>query len=113
MYFFGGFGLLLLVGGVLCIICWKPLGSPPAVANLVLGVILLVVFLIQAGFNFIQDYSSSKVMESIHSLVASEIMCIRDGQKLKSVLKILFLVILLFSPLGLKFLLMLESLVIP
>ena len=102
MYFFGGFGLLLLVG-VLCIICWKPLGSPPAVANLVLGVILLVVFLIQAGFNFIQDYSSSKVMESIHSLVASEIMCIRDGQKLKSVLKILFLVILLFSPLGLKF----------
>ena len=83
MYFFGGFGLLLLVGGVLCIICWKPLGSPPAVANLVLGVILLVVFLIQAGFNFIQDYSSSKVMESIHSLVASEIMCIRDGQKIK------------------------------
>ena len=59
--------------------------------------------LIQAGFNFIQDYSSSKVMESIHSLVASEIMCIRDGQKLKSVLKILFLVILLFLPLGLKF----------
>ena len=100
MYFFGGFGLLLLVGGVLCIICWKPLGSPPAVANLVLGVILLVVFLIQAGFNFIQDYSSSKVMESIHSLVASEIMCIRDGQKLKSVLKILFLVILLFLPWG-------------
>ena len=56
--------------------------------------------LIQAGFNFIQDYSSSKVMESIHSLVASEIMCIRDGQKLKSVLKILFLVILLFLPWG-------------
>ncbi|KAL6454748.1 ATP1A2 Sodium/potassium-transporting ATPase subunit alpha-2 [Candida maltosa Xu316] len=83
MYFFGGFGALLLAGGILCIICWKPLGSPPAVSNLVLGIILLVVFLIQAGFNFIQDYSSSRVMESIHSLVASETMCIRQGQKIK------------------------------
>ncbi|RCK62402.1 Sodium/potassium-transporting ATPase subunit alpha-3 [Candida viswanathii] len=83
MYFFGGFGALLLVGGILCIICWKPLGDPPAVANLVLGIILLVVFLIQAGFNFVQDYSSSRVMESIHNLVASEIMCVRQGVKMK------------------------------
>lgn len=83
MYFFGGFGALLLVGGILCIICWKPLGDPPVVANLVLGVILLIVFLIQAGFNFIQDYSSSRVMESIHELVTSEIMCIREGTKVK------------------------------
>ncbi|CAK9436329.1 uncharacterized protein LODBEIA_P08870 [Lodderomyces beijingensis] len=82
MNFFGGFGILLLGGGVLCIISWKPLGSPPAVANLVLGIILIVVFLIQAAFNFIQDFSSSKVMDSIHGLVASESQVIRDGKNL-------------------------------
>ncbi|KAI5950947.1 hypothetical protein KGF54_004021 [Candida jiufengensis] len=83
MYFFGGFGALLLAGGILCIISWKPLGNPnPAVANLVLGIILIVVFLIQAGFNFIQDYSSSRVMNSIHDLVASETTIIRDGKTL-------------------------------
>ncbi|KAI5966824.1 uncharacterized protein KGF55_000233 [Candida pseudojiufengensis] len=83
MYFFGGFGALLLAGGILCIISWKPLGNPnPAVANLVLGIILIVVFLIQAAFNFIQDYSSSKVMNSIHNLVASDCAVIRNGKPL-------------------------------
>lgn len=81
MYFFGGFGALLLVGGILCIICWKPLGNPdPAVANLVLGVILLCVFLLQAIFNFFQDFSSSRVMSSINNMIPLEAMVLRSGQ---------------------------------
>lgn len=79
MYFFGGFGALLLAGGVLCIICWKPLGQPPAVANLVLGIILIIVFILQAMFNFFQDYSSSRVMDSIHDMIPAEAVVIRDG----------------------------------
>ncbi|CAN3362301.1 calcium-transporting ATPase 1 [Diutina catenulata] len=80
VYFFGGFGLLLLSGGVLCIIAWKPLGDPPSIANLVLGIILLVVFVAQALFNFFQDFSTSRVMKSIHDLIPAECFVVRDGQ---------------------------------
>ncbi|KAK6458889.1 putative Ca2+ ATPase [Scheffersomyces xylosifermentans] len=82
MYFFGGFGALLLTGGILCIICWKPLGDPPAVANLVLGVILIIVFILQALFNFFQDFSSSRVMDSIHDMIPAESIVIRDGAEI-------------------------------
>ncbi|KAK6465239.1 putative Ca2+ ATPase [Scheffersomyces coipomensis] len=82
MYFFGGFGALLLVGGILCIICWKPLGQPPAISNLVLGIILLVIFLLQAIFNFFQDFSSSRVMDSIHNMIPTKTTVIRDSQPL-------------------------------
>ncbi len=34
-YFFKGFGPVLLVGAILVFIAWKPLGQPPALANLV------------------------------------------------------------------------------
>lgn len=80
MYFFGGFGALLLVGGILCIISWKPLGNPdPAVSNLILGIILLFVFLFQALFNFFQDFSSSRVMDSIHNMIPVETLVVREG----------------------------------
>ncbi|CDR37574.1 CYFA0S01e12464g1_1 [Cyberlindnera fabianii] len=81
-YLFGGFGPLLLIGGILCCIAWKPLGNPnPAVANLVLGVVLLLVFLIQALFNAWQDFSSSRVMSSIVNMIPSHVNVIRNGQK--------------------------------
>lgn len=34
-YFFKGFGGILLIGAILVFVSWKPLGNPPAVANLV------------------------------------------------------------------------------
>lgn len=80
MYFFGGFGVLLLTGGILCIISWKPLGNPdPAVSNLILGIILLFVFMFQAMFNFFQDFSSSRVMDSIHNMIPIETLVVREG----------------------------------
>ncbi|ODV82223.1 putative Ca2+ ATPase [Suhomyces tanzawaensis NRRL Y-17324] len=83
MHFFGGFGGLLVTGGVLCCVCWKPLGSPPAISNLILGIILFVVFFAQALFNFFQDFSSSRVMDSIHNMIPTECSVIRNGQTLK------------------------------
>ncbi|CCH42518.1 putative membrane protein [Wickerhamomyces ciferrii] len=82
MYFFGGFGSLLLIGGILCCISWKPLGNPnPAVANLALGVVLFLVFFLQAGFNFWQDFTSSRVMNSINGMLPSDSNVKRDGLK--------------------------------
>lgn len=53
-YLFGGFGPILFVASILVFISWKPLGQPPAVANLALGIVLALVFGAQALFAFAQ-----------------------------------------------------------
>ncbi|KAJ5668722.1 hypothetical protein N7462_009792 [Penicillium macrosclerotiorum] len=80
-YFFKGFGSILLVGGILVFISWKPLGQPPAVANLALGIVLIAVFIIQAAFNAWQDWSSSRVMASITGMLPESCQLIRDGSR--------------------------------
>lgn len=80
-YFFGGFGSVLLVGSILVFVSWKPLGQPPAVANLALGIVLAAVFVIQAAFNAWQDFSSSRVMNSITGMLPEACHVLRDGNK--------------------------------
>ncbi|KAK7523160.1 uncharacterized protein IWZ02DRAFT_433101 [Phyllosticta citriasiana] len=87
-YFFGGFGLILLGASILVFIAWKPLGDPPAVANLALAIVLTIVFFVQAGFNFYQvqssratDWSSSRVMSSIKNMLPEDCMLLREGTK--------------------------------
>lgn len=80
-YFFGGFGSILLLGAILVFISWKPLGSPPAPANLALAVVLVAVFLLQAAFNAWQDFSSSRVMNSITGMLPEACHVLRDGTK--------------------------------
>lgn len=78
-YFFGGFGILLLLGCILVFLAWRPLGDPPAIANLALAIVLAAVFLIQAGFNAWQDWSSSRVMASIKTMLPDDCFVVRDG----------------------------------
>lgn len=59
-YLFGGFGSILFVASVLVFVAWKPLGQPPAIANLALGIVLAIVFLIQAAFTFAQGTVNSE-----------------------------------------------------
>ena len=80
-YFFGGFGSILLAGSILVFISWKPLGHPPAVANLALAIVLAAVFIIQAAFNAWQDFSSSRVMSSITGMLPEDCLVLRDGNK--------------------------------
>jgi sodium/potassium-transporting ATPase subunit alpha len=80
-YFFGGFGSILLIGGILVFVSWKPLGQPPAVANLALGIVLIAVFFIQAAFNAWQDFSSSRVMNSITGMLPEACHVLREGSK--------------------------------
>ncbi|GAA5889238.1 hypothetical protein JCM8208_007811 [Rhodotorula glutinis] len=79
-YFFGGFGSLLFVASVLCFVAWRPLGDPnPAVANLALAVVLLLVVVLQAFFNALQDYKTTRTMSSISSVLPTTVFCRRDG----------------------------------
>jgi sodium/potassium-transporting ATPase subunit alpha len=48
---------MLTIAGIICIICYKPLGLPdPDGSNLALGVLLFIVVLIQGVFNAWQDW---------------------------------------------------------
>ncbi|KAJ5645795.1 hypothetical protein N7490_002167 [Penicillium lividum] len=64
-YFFKGFGSILLLGGILVFLSWKPLGEPPAVANLAL------------------DYSSSRVMASITAMLPESCLLLRGGSRVE------------------------------
>ena len=80
-YFFGGFGALLLLGGILVFVSWKPLGQPPSQANLALAIVLILVFVIQAAFNAWQDFSSSRVMDSITGMLPENCIVLRAGNQ--------------------------------
>jgi sodium/potassium-transporting ATPase subunit alpha len=81
-YFFKGFGSVLLVGSILVFVSWKPLGQPPQVANEALAIVLLAVFFIQAAFNAWQDWSSSRVMASIITMLPDNCLLLRDGAQI-------------------------------
>ena len=56
-YFLGGFGGMLSIAAIICIICYKPLGLPnPDPSTLALGILLFVVIIIQGVFNAWQDW---------------------------------------------------------
>lgn len=79
-YCFGGFGTILFVCAVMVFIAWKPLGGPkPDPAYLALAVALSTVFLLQAFFNGLQDWSSSRVMASITNVLPDNCVVLRDG----------------------------------
>lgn len=80
-YLFGGFGSVLFIASILVFISWKPLGQPPALANLALAIVLALVFAIQALFSFFQDWSSSRVMASIKNMLPDECLTLRDGKQ--------------------------------
>jgi sodium/potassium-transporting ATPase subunit alpha len=86
-YFFTGFCPLIFIAAIVCILAWQPIGSvggnQPQVINLALGILLLIVIFIQAGFTAFQDWSSSKVMNSIKNMMPTETIVIRDGMEKK------------------------------
>jgi sodium/potassium-transporting ATPase subunit alpha len=53
-YLFGDFGSILFIASILVFVSWKPLGQPPQLANLALGIVLAIVWVLQALFSFFQ-----------------------------------------------------------
>ncbi|OZJ04299.1 hypothetical protein BZG36_02595, partial [Bifiguratus adelaidae] len=82
-YIFGGFCSILWVGVLVFFLCWQPLSTPPSVTNLALAILVIFVILLQAFFSAIQDWSTSRVMNSILNMLPSECFVLRDGQEHK------------------------------
>ena len=83
-YLFGGFCWLLWIGVIACFLAWRPIGDPnPDPTNLGLAILLLIVIGLQAAFEAFQDWSSSKVMNSIKGMMASDSTVIRNGIEMK------------------------------
>jgi sodium/potassium-transporting ATPase subunit alpha len=82
-YFFTGFCTLIWVAAIICILAYKPIGEiggeTPDPINLALGILLIIVIFLQAGFSAFQDWSSGKVMKSIKNLLPSSATVIRNG----------------------------------
>ena len=82
-YFVSGFCGLIWLAAITVILAWKPIGNPPDPTNLGLGIMLILVIFIQAAFTAFQDWSSSKVMQSIKSMMPSSATVIRNGTQMK------------------------------
>lgn len=77
-YVFGGFGSLLVGASAICFVAWR-IGQPPQASNLALAVVLLVVVLVTSFFNAWQDFTTSRVMESVRGMLPSDVALLRDG----------------------------------
>lgn len=77
----GGFGIVLWVAFVLCILAYEPLGQPkPDIYNIILALVILTVILAQAIFFFLQERRSSNLMASFANLLPTNCQVLREGQ---------------------------------
>eukprot|EP00004_Rigifila_ramosa_P028075 TRINITY_DN940_c0_g1_i4.p1 TRINITY_DN940_c0_g1~~TRINITY_DN940_c0_g1_i4.p1 ORF type:complete len:1037 (+),score=262.23 TRINITY_DN940_c0_g1_i4:38-3112(+) len=75
------FSLLLIAGSVLSFIGYGLSSTDPS--NLYIAVVLLIVVLLTATFSYLQDRSSSKVMEKFRNFLPQQATVIRGGVKAK------------------------------
>ncbi|CDO77112.1 hypothetical protein BN946_scf184592.g8 [Trametes cinnabarina] len=80
-YVFGGFNFLMWIAFIVTVLSYKPLGLPnPAVFNLGVAILLLLVIIVSATFYALVDWHASRIMKSIKTLIAEEASVIRDGK---------------------------------
>jgi len=84
MQFIAGFCILLWVAAFFSFLAWEPFGGDPFaqanIPNLALAILLIIVILIQVGFNLYQEWTSSRVMASISKLLPAKVKVIRNGK---------------------------------
>ncbi|KAJ1889483.1 hypothetical protein LPJ66_008008, partial [Kickxella alabastrina] len=84
-WLFSGFCPLLWIASICVWISWKPLGKPSNPQYLALGVAIFIVIALQASFSAWQEWTTSRVMASITSMLPTETMVIRNGKLVKIV----------------------------
>jgi sodium/potassium-transporting ATPase subunit alpha len=66
---------------IVTILSYKPLGQPPAIFNLGVAILLLLVIIVSATFYAVVDFHASRIMKSIRGLIAEEATVIRNGER--------------------------------
>ncbi|KIK92629.1 hypothetical protein PAXRUDRAFT_829771 [Paxillus rubicundulus Ve08.2h10] len=80
-YVFGGFNFLMWIAFIVTLLSYKPLGQPPAVFNLGVAVLLMLVIIVSTTFYALVDWNASRIMKSIRSLIAQDAAVIREGKQ--------------------------------
>lgn len=75
----GGFQLMMFGGGILCFIVYV-ISDGQDIQSLALGIVLFVVVLISAAFQYYQEGKADKIMESLRQLTAENVFVVRDGE---------------------------------
>ncbi|TDL21473.1 calcium ATPase transmembrane domain M-containing protein [Rickenella mellea] len=81
-YVFGGFNFLMWIAFIVTILSYQPLGgSDPAIFNLGVAVLLLLVIIVSSTFYAFVDWNASRIMRGIKTLIAQEATVVRDGKQ--------------------------------
>ncbi|CAF0791108.1 unnamed protein product [Adineta steineri] len=79
---FMGFNIILWVAGILAFLAYKPFGEPdPQIANLALGVVLLLVITCNSALNVYQQLKSIKIVAAFSKLLPTLATVRRDGRE--------------------------------
>ena len=79
---FMGFNLILWFAGILAFLAYKPFGNPePPIANLALGVVLLLVITCNSFLNVYQQLKSIKIVAAFSKLLPTLATVRRDGRE--------------------------------
>ena len=80
-----GFSFILWLAAIVILLSWQPLGSiggaTPQVVNVGVAVVLVMVILISAVFNFYQEVRSIQIVRAFKDIVPSTARVIRDGHE--------------------------------
>ncbi|KDR77765.1 hypothetical protein GALMADRAFT_412632 [Galerina marginata CBS 339.88] len=81
-YVFGGFNFLMWIAFIATLLSYKPFGEPdPAIFNLGVAILLLLVIAISATFYAVVDFHASRIMKTVNNLIAEEATVIRNGER--------------------------------
>ncbi|KAJ2112936.1 hypothetical protein IW146_004242, partial [Coemansia sp. RSA 922] len=78
-WLFSGLCPLLWIAAVFVWISWKPLGNPANPQYLALDVTIFLVIALQASFSAYQEWTTSRIMASITSMLPTETIVTRNG----------------------------------
>ncbi|RKP17122.1 hypothetical protein ROZALSC1DRAFT_16731, partial [Rozella allomycis CSF55] len=73
----GLFNVLLMVAGILSVVLYFLVGGQE---NIILGIVLIVVTLLNAFIEFFQEYKSQSILESFLNMIPSNSTVIREGK---------------------------------
>ena len=82
-----GFSIILWVAAIMIFLSWQPLGSiggaTPQLVNLGVSIVIVIVILISAVFNFTQEVRAAQIVKAFSNMLPSTAVVLRDGREVE------------------------------